>query len=110
MNLGLRHIRARRQITKRLEPFPTRGPRKYYDYLMFGVGFVMPAALLPQVASVYVDHSTAGVSLVTWSLLTFFNVLWTIYGILHKDVPIIFANVFLFLFDFAIVVGVLLYA
>ena len=107
--LGFHHLRRRVRAASGLEPFPAAGFRRYFDYLMYGVGFVMPVALVPQVVAVYVSHDTAGISIATWLLLTLFNVLWAIYGILHRDVPIAIANTLLTVFDIAIVLGVLLY-
>lgn len=66
----------------------------------------MPVALLPQVESIYFKHQTAGVSVGTWVLLSFFNTLWAIYGIVHRDKPIAIANILLTLLDLAIVLGV----
>jgi MtN3 and saliva related transmembrane protein len=109
MSLGQRHLHARRRVARQLEPFPSHGFRKYFDYLMYGVGIIMPIALVPQVSAIYIRHDVAGISLATWLLLTFFNVLWAIYGLLHKDPPIFIANTLLALLDVAIVAGVLYY-
>ncbi len=105
---GFHHLRARMRAAR--EPFPATTPTKRrFDAVMYGVSIVQPAALLPQVLAVYVRHDIAGVSLATWLLLTFFNVMWAIYGTLHRDVPITVANVLLTIFDLAIVFGVLFY-
>ena len=109
MSLGQRHLHARRRVAKQLEPFPASGFRKYFDYFMYGVGIIMPIALIPQVSAIYIHHDVAGISLLTWLLLTFFNVLWSMYGLLHKDPPILIANTLLTILDIAIVAGVLYY-
>lgn len=110
MNLGMRHIHARKRVARSLEPFPSsRFGRRVFDYLMYGVGLLQPAALLPQVVAIYIDHSKAGVSLATWLLLTLFNTLWAVYGYLHRDRLIMTANILLMILDAAIVVGVLWY-
>ena len=110
MNLGMRHIHARRRVARNLEPFPSsRLGRRVFDYLMYGVGLLQPAALLPQVAAVYLDGSKSGVSLSTWLMLTVFNTLWATYGYLHRDRLIMTANILLTILDIAIVAGVLWY-
>ncbi len=110
MNLGMRHIHARKRVARNLEPFPSsRLGRRIFDYFMYAVGLLQPAALLPQVAAIYIDHSTTGVSLATWLMLSVFNTLWAVYGYLHHDKLIMVANIFLMILDAAIVLGVLLY-
>lgn len=108
--LGLRHIHARKRLAQGLEPFPSRNvARRAFDYLMFAVGVVQPAALLPQIKTIYIDHSTAGVSIATWLMLTVFNTLWAFYGFVHRDKLITTANVLLTILDVAIVFGALSY-
>lgn len=109
---GFHHLRARarRAENGRLEPFPAITPlKRYLDYLMYVVGVVQPLALLPQISAIYIDHAKQGVALTTWMLLIGFNLLWVLYGTVHKDRLIVLANSFAALFDVIIVVGVLYY-
>lgn len=76
---------------------------------MYGVGVAAPLALLPQSIQIYTTKSAAGLSLVTWILLVFFNILWTLYGIVHNDKPIIITNILFSILHISIIIGVLLY-
>jgi len=106
--LGFHHMHKREQVTKGLEPFPARHAwKRYLDYTMFGVGILAPLALLPQIGVIYIDHQKDGVSIETWLLLSVFNILWIMYGIVHKDKPIIISHTLFAVLNFAIVVGVL---
>jgi MtN3 and saliva related transmembrane protein len=108
--LGFHHLRSRALIANGLEPFPAKGAwKRYLDYLMYGIGVFAPLALLPQIGSIYFDHETKGVSLETWVLLSIFSVLWTIYGIVHRDKPIIITHSLFTILDASIVIGILLY-
>ena len=108
--IGFHHLRARALVARGLEPFPAKDARKrFLDRLMYGVGIFAPVALLPQIFQIYSTKSGAGVSIFTWSLLTLLNLLWALYGAVHKDGQIFFANAFIALFDLAIVIGILLY-
>ncbi len=110
MNIGMHHLRARHRASRGLEIFPSPVlARRLFDYFMYAVGLLQPAALLPQVAAIYIDHSKAGISLATWGMLTFFNLLWGLYGFLHHDRLIMTANILLVILDVAIVAGVLWY-
>lgn len=107
---GFHHIRARARRTQGLEPFPSRNAwKRTLDYLMYGVGILAPIALVPQIVQIYTTKSSAGISLLTWVLLMCINMLWALYGAVHKDTHIFFANAFMVLFDITLVVGILLY-
>lgn len=73
------------------------------------VGIVQPFALIPQIVGIYVDHAVQGVSLPTWALFTLFNALWAIYGLVHRDGPIMVAYILITLLDAIITVGILIY-
>ncbi len=97
-------------MAKGLEPFPARSAlKRFLDYFMYVVGVVAPFALLPQIIQIYTEKSAAGISPVTWALLTFFNILWVLYGIVHNDKPIIITNILFAAFNAAVIIGALLY-
>ena len=107
---GFSHLRKRVRVSKGLEPFPARSFfKRLLDNMMYAVALVAPLALLPQIIQIYSTKSGAGVSIVTWVLLMCVNVLWFIYGAVHKDKHLLIANGLLFLFDMTIVVGLVLY-
>ncbi len=111
---GFHHLRGRARLPSRLgehlEPFPAESFfKKNLDYLMYGVGILAPFALLPQIIQIYSTQSASGLSLVTWSLLVTFNLLWATYGFAHKEAHILLANAFMALFNLTIVIGILMY-
>ena len=77
---------------------------------MYGVGIAAPLALVPQILELYTTKSAAGLALPSWLLFIVVNLLWTIYGVVHKDKHIIYANVFMALFNSIVVAGVLMYS
>jgi len=92
------------------EPFPaTTSAKRLLDYVMYGVAIVAPLALVPQIVEIYSTKSSEGVSLLTWFLLMCVNVLWTIYGAVHKDIHILLANALFLCFHLVIIAGLLLY-
>ncbi len=98
------------RVSSGLEPFPARTTfKRALDYVMYGVVILAPLALLPQIIQLYSEKSSAGLSLVTWILLTLVNILWATYAVVHKDKHILFANVLMALFNITIVAGILLY-
>jgi len=108
--LGFHHLRSRVLIGKDLEPFPARNSwKRFLDHLMYGVGVFGPLALLPQVVQIYTMKDASGISLASWALLAFFNILWVLYGIVHKDKPIIIAHVLFAILNALVAVGALMY-
>jgi len=103
-------MRARVRRTKGLEIFPsTKAWKRFFDYLMYCVGIVAPIALVPQILQVYTTKNSAGISITSWILLALINTLWAVYGAVHKDSQLVFANALIAIFDLIIVIGILLY-
>lgn len=109
--LGFHHLRSRALLSGGLEPFPAKGAlKRFLDRLMYAVGVLAPFALLPQAVRLYATKSSAGISLATWVLLALSNILWLMYGIVHKDKPIIIAHSLFIVMDASIIAGALAYS
>lgn len=110
-NIGLHHVETRRKFFTNVEPFPhPERARRLFDYLVFIIGTLSPLTLLPQVIAVYRLHSASGFSFTTWFLLALINVMWIIYGIIHRETPIWISNTGMLLCNGAIVVAILSFA
>lgn len=55
-------------------------------------------AFFPQVLKVWKTHCTTDISLITFVILSSGVFLWLIYGLLIRDLPIVFANSVSFVF------------
>jgi uncharacterized protein with PQ loop repeat len=77
------------------------------DYLIYGVAILSPIMTLPQLMQIWVDRNVAGVSLLTWSSYTVFAGFWLMYGLVHKEKPIIVSNIFSGVLNIIIVVGII---
>jgi MtN3 and saliva related transmembrane protein len=109
MNQGLHHLTTRERVYKNLEPYPHPDKAKrIYDEVIYLVGIVSPFVILPQAINVWVYRQTEGISIITWALLGVASSMWLVYGIIHKEKPIIVTNVLLMLFNFSIALGVVL--
>jgi uncharacterized protein with PQ loop repeat len=110
MNGGLHHYHLRTRLYKNLEKFPHPKPlKRFFDHLMYGVGIMAPFVLLPQILTLYETKDASGFSIATWGLLACINVLWAFYGALHRERPIMLANIVMFLFNFTIVLEIFMY-
>ena len=62
------------------------------DLIGYAAAFIGAGMFLPQAVTLWKTKQTKGISLLTFSLLTLVSLLWTIYGILLKAIPIILVN------------------
>lgn len=103
------HIRQRKN--NNLAPYPHPAPWKgFLDKIIYVVGITTPIILLPQLIEVWSSHNVAGLSLMTWMGFGFINLLWFLYGIIHKENPIIIANGLLTFMNFAVATGIIIFS
>lgn len=110
---GLHHLHLRKRISQPVvcEPYPARSPSlRFLDRFMIFVAFCSPLALLPQVVETYLTHAVNGLSIASWGFLTIINIFWSLYGFVHRDLPIIISSVLVALIDAAIVIAILVFA
>lgn len=59
------------------------------DSVVFVAGVIGPLMTLPQIILIYSTHSAANVSAVTWFGYAVLDMPWILYGIVHKEWPIV---------------------
>lgn len=96
--LALRHQARHRKNYNRTDAM---------DWLIYSVAILSPIMTLPQLMQIWVDKNVAGVSLLTWSSYTVFAGFWLLYGLIHKEKPIIVSNIFSGTLNIIIVIGIL---
>lgn len=78
------------------------------DRVVTAVAFLGPLTSLPQIIEIwFVDRSAAGVSVLTWSAFVVMAAVWLLYGIVHKQRPIIISNALWIVAQSLIVAGAL---
>lgn len=78
------------------------------DRVVTAVAFIGPLTSLPQIIEIwFVDKSAAGVSILTWSAFVIMAAIWLLYGIVHKQRPIIISNALWIVAQSLIVAGAL---
>ncbi|MFA5796619.1 MAG: PQ-loop domain-containing transporter [Candidatus Woesearchaeota archaeon] len=107
---GMHHLQVRKRIHKNLEEYPHPNPlKRFVDILVYIASFAGIILTLPQILLIWVNHQTAGVSIISWTTYTINGLIWVGYGILHKEKPLIVINSAAFLMNLAVVIGVILY-
>ena len=108
--LGMKHLndrirkgeQAEAELEKRLHLI-------WLDRLTFGVGILGPFTALPQLWLIISTQSSAGVSLWTWLLSIFTSLIWTAYGLAHREKAIIVSGILWLILEVGIVFAIIIY-
>jgi len=107
MNLAQHHLKLRGR--RGLEPYPhPHFWKRILDKVIYLVGLITPAVLMPQLIEVWTTHDVQGLSLITWLGFTIINLIWLLYGIVHREGPIIISNGLLTLANFGVTLGIMI--
>ena len=119
---GLHHLhkrkkqadQLRRQGTRlearSLEPYPHSDPlKRFIDYFIYFIAAIGPLMTIPQIVQVFSQKSAAGISLWAWGTYVFTAAFWLIYGLVHKDKPLIYSSIAWIVANGLVVVGAIIY-
>ena len=110
-NPGLHHLHKRKRIYLKHEPYPHPDKwKRLVDKFIYVVGILGPIMTVPQIMKVWIERNAAGISVTTWLAYTIMSFFWIIYGIIHKEKPIIVSSGLLFITNLLVVVGTLVYS
>ena len=78
------------------------------DKSIYVIALFAVAANVPQLLNIWVGKNTEGVSIISWTGFLVGSFFWLWYGLLHKEMPMIFINFLLILVQSGIVLGLLI--
>ena len=81
----------------------------FLNRLVLAMAILEPLMTLPQVYEVWIRQQTEGVSFVTWSFFVGSAIVWLIYGLKIKSVPLIVSSTLWIIVESSIVVGLAFY-
>jgi uncharacterized protein with PQ loop repeat len=84
----LHDIRARKNRRNKKQKH-SHSRTELFDKAIILLGVVNIIATLPQVIQIWASQDAGGISLISWGYYSFFAAMLLIYGILHRDKPII---------------------
>ena len=59
--------------------------KNFLDKIIYPVGLLGPLMMIPQIMKIYIEKDASSIALTSWILFLFPAILWTIYGISHKE-------------------------
>lgn len=111
--MSIVHIHKRERKArhhKKLKPYPSRNKKIHFlDRFLLFIGIVGPMTAIPQIYKIYSTMNSSGVSLLTWTFSMIFYAPWILYGIVHKEKPIIITYFLWFIMSMIIAVGTVIY-
>ncbi|MFH1801268.1 MAG: SemiSWEET family transporter [archaeon] len=109
-NTGFHHYNIRKRIHKKYEPYPHPDKlKRIFDKIIYIAVILGPIMNLPQLYKIWHYKEAAGVSFISWASFSVGSATWLLYGLLHKDKPILIMNSFLIIIQVLIAIGAFLY-
>jgi uncharacterized protein with PQ loop repeat len=110
MNIGLHHI-VRQYRKQDFISYLKASPwfKVFIDRAIYVIGIFSVCILVPQLVEIISSKSAEGVSLITWVGFFISSSFWLVYGLIHKEHPIVITNAGALLIDFMIIVSILMY-
>lgn len=102
------HQRKRKHLEKQKYPHPNKKIR-FLDDLIMVIAVVFPLTTLPQIFEIWVNKNAEIISLFTWSSWLVFSIPLIIYGIVHKEKPIIVMYSLWILMHSLVIIGKIIY-
>lgn len=108
---GLHHLYHRKRIKSGIDTSPHQKKSVLWlDRIVLSLAVIAPAFEIPQLIEIYTKKSAENVSVITWGFFALMAIPWFIYGLVHKEKPIMILYLLWFLIDTAIVIGILMYS
>jgi len=111
MTTALHHQSLRKRVHSKKQKYPHPNKKvAWFDRLIILVGVFNAVATIPQVLQIWIGQDATGVSLTSWSYYTFGSMMFLIYGIIHKEIPIIVNYSAALMLYALIVLGTIMYS
>lgn len=100
------------QSAKAMHHFHKKKPAMFnnsIEKLAYVAGIASPIVTLPQLFQIWITKNADGLSLITWVSYLFIVIIMTMYGIIHKEKPLIIMYAPLIVIDILIIIGAIIY-
>jgi len=105
------HLRRRAHRGNSIKhAYPSSSPLiRRVDTLMFVVGIIGPLVSVPQLIKIFGEHTVSGISIASWFGYIGLTLLWLLYGLVHKERPIIITQALWLVVNIVTVIGAIIY-
>lgn len=110
MSHPVHHLHKRKRVHVHDQAYPHPHPfKRFMDHAIYVIGILAPIMGSIQAYKIWAYKTAAGIALPTFVFNVFANIFWLIYGILHKEKPIIIMYTLWLIVNIMIVAGTLIY-
>jgi uncharacterized protein with PQ loop repeat len=85
-------------------------PKEPFDFVVYFFTVATPLFEVPQAVAIYSAKSAENVSMATWVFFLFADVVWLIYAMRRKLVPLVIMYLIYLVIEASIVAGIIVYA
>lgn len=97
-------------MSRALEPYPARSAwKRLLDKAVYAAGVIGPVMTIPQIALIYIGQDATGVSPISWLAWALLDIPWILYGLAHKERPIVMTYSLWLVCNLLVFVGAILY-
>ena len=106
----LHHHHVRKRIHQKHESYPHPVKwKRFIDHAIYVVGLIGPIMTIPQLTKIWIEKNASGVSAISWATYTIISIFWVIYGVAHKEKPLIVISGIWVVLEFFVVFETLMY-
>lgn len=111
MSDAIHHLHKRKRIHEQHEEYPhPQTLKRFLDKIIYVIGVVGPAFGFTQVYKIWYYQEASGISIALFGSHIFFNAIWILYGIYHKEKPIILMYSLWLIINTFITIGAIMYS
>jgi uncharacterized protein with PQ loop repeat len=85
-------------------------PKEPFDFVVYFFTVATPLFELPQAIAIYSAKSAENVAMPTWIFFLFADVVWIIYAIRNRLLPLVIMYIIYLAVEIAIVAGIIIYS
>ena len=87
-----------------------KNPSSTFERLVLLIAVIEPFSTLPQIYDIYTSKDATSISLLSWLLFAGASVVWLIYGIKIKSLPLIFSSLLWISTEILLIIGIVMYS
>lgn len=107
--IGLQHKEVKRKLKKKENLKQKDKFKCWVNRAIYIVGFVTIIMSIPQITTIWIGKSSAGISIISWIFYCISAIFWVVYGVVNKVKVITISYILWALIDFMVVLGAFIY-
>lgn len=101
----LEHKKINKENSQKNKPH-----KEPFDYIVYFFTIATPLFELPQAIDIYTSQDAGSVSLLTWGFFVLDNLVWIVYALRRRLMPLFISTLLYLAIEISIVIGVIAYS